>query len=126
MAHAGQVLDNRAGERIVFRRTAADTAGELLEFEASLAPGAPGPPPHMHLHQTEVFSVLSGTMDAVIGEWRTTLGEGQQAVVEPSTRHAWSNAGEDHLQVSIELRPAGRFEDLLERTFAAMSDAAGI
>jgi hypothetical protein len=36
------------------------------------------------------------------------------------------NAGETDLHVSIELRPAGRFEDLLERTFAVMAEAGGI
>jgi hypothetical protein len=39
MAHAGQVLENSvSGERITFRRTAADTGGELLEFDLELTP----------------------------------------------------------------------------------------
>ena len=34
MAHAGAVIENPVvGDRIVFLRTTADTAGELLEFD---------------------------------------------------------------------------------------------
>ncbi len=39
MAYSGQVLDNSiSGERIVFRKTAADTGSTLLAFELVLAP----------------------------------------------------------------------------------------
>ena len=39
MAYAGQILENPlSGERIVFRKTAADTGGELLVFELFLTP----------------------------------------------------------------------------------------
>ena len=50
MAYAGQILDNPvSGERFEFRRTAADTNGELLEFDLTLAadgsvPGCPRAP----------------------------------------------------------------------------------
>ena len=39
MAYTGQILDNPvSGERIIFRKTAADTDGELLEIDLELAP----------------------------------------------------------------------------------------
>ena len=39
MAYAGQIIDNPAsGERITFRKTAADTGGELLELDVALTP----------------------------------------------------------------------------------------
>ena len=38
MAHRGQIIDNPVtGERIRFLRTAADTGGDLLEFEMELS-----------------------------------------------------------------------------------------
>lgn len=41
MAYAGQIIDNPvSGERIEFLRTAADTNGELLEIELTLAADA--------------------------------------------------------------------------------------
>ena len=43
MAYAGQILDNPvSGERIIFRRTAADTGGELLAFDLELQPDGRG------------------------------------------------------------------------------------
>jgi hypothetical protein len=41
MAHAGQVIENPLwGERITFRKTAADTGGQLLAIDLELSPGA--------------------------------------------------------------------------------------
>src|ERR1700704_4344375 len=50
MAYSGQIIENPvSGERITFRKTAADTTGELLEFDIQLTPdghtpGSPGTP----------------------------------------------------------------------------------
>ena len=44
MARAGDVLENPAtGERLVFLRTAAETGGEVLEYELEFVP-LPKPP----------------------------------------------------------------------------------
>lgn len=44
MAISGQVLDNPiSGERITFRKTAADTGGEILAFDLELSPTATCP-----------------------------------------------------------------------------------
>src|SRR4051794_20346666 len=43
MAYTGQVIENPvSGERITFKRTAADTGGELLSIQLELSPGAAG------------------------------------------------------------------------------------
>ena len=45
MARTGQIIHNPvSGERIEFLRTAADTDGELLEFELELARRRPASP----------------------------------------------------------------------------------
>ena len=49
MAYTGQILDNPvSGERIIFRKTAADTDGELLELDLELAPDGHVPGKHVH------------------------------------------------------------------------------
>ena len=59
MAHAGQILDNPvSGERFEFRRTSADTNGELLEFDLTLAADGSVPGAHVHPKQEERFEVL--------------------------------------------------------------------
>ena len=63
MAHAGLILDNPvSGERFEFRRTAADTNGELLEFDLTLAADGHVPGAHVHPEQEERFVVHSGTV----------------------------------------------------------------
>ena len=63
MAYAGQALENRGrGERIVFRRTAVDTGGELLAFELFLSPNGHVPGAHVHPEQEERFEVVKGTI----------------------------------------------------------------
>jgi hypothetical protein len=58
MAYTGQVIENPViGERISFRQTAADTNGELLEFDVALTPDGHVPGMHVHPAQEERFEV---------------------------------------------------------------------
>lgn len=86
MAHAGQTIHNPvSGERITFHRTAADTDGELLEFELELAPDGRVPGAHVHPEQEERFHVLEGTMRFRLG-MRTIVAEAGDTVVVPAGR----------------------------------------
>ena len=63
MAYAGQVIDNQlSGERITFRKTAAETNGELLAIDLELSPDGHVPGMHVHPIQEERFEVVKGTM----------------------------------------------------------------
>lgn len=63
MAKFGEVIDNPVTkERIIFRKAAQDTNGELLQFDDIMQVGGLGPPEHIHPHQEERFEVVSGTM----------------------------------------------------------------
>ena len=52
MARTGEVLDNPVSwQRIIFRKTTADTGGELLEVESVYTRASPSrPPAHYHPH----------------------------------------------------------------------------
>ena len=59
MARAGDVLDNPAtGERLTFLRTAADTGGEVLEYELEFVPRGFAARDHLHPAQEERHEVL--------------------------------------------------------------------
>ena len=63
MAYAGQTISNPvSGERITFVKTAADTNGELLAIDMTLAADGHVPGAHVHPEQEERFEVVSGTM----------------------------------------------------------------
>ena len=63
MADAGDVIENPVtGERMTFRRTAADTGGAELVVELELRADAFLPAEHIHQKQEERFTVLDGRL----------------------------------------------------------------
>jgi mannose-6-phosphate isomerase-like protein (cupin superfamily) len=119
MAYAGQTLDNPvSGERITFRRTAADTNGELLDFDLHLSPDGHVPGMHVHPLQEERFEVLAGKMRFRLGLRRIVAGPGETVVVPAGRAHKFSNAGPDEAHVRVQVLPALDMEELFETTVA--------
>jgi mannose-6-phosphate isomerase-like protein (cupin superfamily) len=119
MAYAGQILDNPvSGERIVFRKTASDTNGELLAFELLLAPDGHVPGAHVHPQQEERFEVVKGTMKFRRGLETVFARAGDTVVVPPGVAHLFENAGEEPAHVLVEVRPTLRMEQLFETATA--------
>src|SRR4051794_24158703 len=84
MAYAGQILDNpQSGERFIFRKTAADTKGELLEFDLVLQPEGKVPGKHVHPKQTERFEILDGTVKFRLGR-KTIVARAGDVVTVPA------------------------------------------
>jgi quercetin dioxygenase-like cupin family protein len=117
MAYARQTIHNHvSGERITFLRTAADTAGRLLEFELELAPDGRVPGAHVHPEQEERFHVLEGTMAFRLG-LRTIVAQAGETVVVPAGRvHRFANGGDEPARVRVEVEPALDMEGLLSTT----------
>jgi quercetin dioxygenase-like cupin family protein len=113
MAYTGQTIHNPvSGERITFMQTAADTDGELLEFELELTPDGHVPGAHVHPEQEERFHVLEGTMKFRLG-MRTIVAEAGESVVVPAGRvHKFANAGDGTARARVEVLPALDMEDL--------------
>ncbi len=113
MAHAGDVIEGPR-TKILFRQTARDTDGALLQFEQWVQPNTPATPAHIHPRQTEYFRVLSGTMGVRAGNHTQTLVAGEDISVPLGTPHAMWNAGDEPLHQLIELRPALHMETFFE------------
>ncbi len=123
MAKAGDMIENPIiGDRIVFRRTAAESGGELLELDLFATPGAQGPPEHVHPNQEERFTVLSGVLGASIGGQEHRFTAGEAFVVPAGTPHTWWNDGEREAHVRVEFRPASRMEGFLETIYGLAVD----
>jgi quercetin dioxygenase-like cupin family protein len=121
----GRVVENPAsGERIVLLRTAADTAGELLEFELSLAPGGHVPSGHVHPEQEERFTVLEGRARFRLGRRTVVAAAGETVSVAPGTAHHFANPGPGPARLLVQVRPALNMEQLLE-TAAALTRGRG-
>jgi quercetin dioxygenase-like cupin family protein len=117
MAFTGQSINNPvSGEQITFLKTAADTAGELLEFELALSPDGHVPGAHVHPEQEERFHVLEGTMKFRMGLRRIVAHAGDTVVVPAGRVHRFANGGDDVARCRVEVVPALDMEQLLETT----------
>lgn len=123
MTSEGKIIENPAqGDRIEFRKTAADTDGELLEFDMFIDPVASGPPQHVHPEAEEQFRVLSGKVQARIRDEEYRFAEGDTFTVPPGTPHAWWNDGESEARVRVRLQPATRMKSFLETWYGLAKD----
>src|SRR6266849_1497880 len=121
----GQVIDNPiSGERIVIRQSGADTHGRLLAFDLFLPPGGHVPATHAHPVQEERFTVVAGQMRFQIGRRSSLAGPRDTLVVKPGTAHWFGNVGPDTAVARVEIRPALRMEELLERSGAIGAGAS--
>ncbi len=123
VARPGQAISNPlTGERIAFRRTAADTGGELLEFDLELRPGGVvAGAPHRHRH-TEHFEVTAGRLAGwIAGEGRVSAGPDEEVTVPSWRDHFLGNGALATTRARVTVRPAGRFERVFEVFFALAS-----
>jgi quercetin dioxygenase-like cupin family protein len=117
MTQTGQSIHNPvSGERITFLRTAADTDGELLEFELELTADGRVPGAHVHPVQEERFHVLEGTMKFRLGMRTILAGPGDSVVVPAGRMHRFSNHGDEPARARVEVVPALDMEELLRTT----------
>lgn len=119
------VLDNGAGERLVFTGRVPGRLGDRLEGENTVAPGA-GPPMHVHHFQEEGFTVLAGRLGYErLGEGPRFAGPGESVVFRPGEPHRFWNAGPDTLHCRAYVEPADNLEYFLAGIFAAQRRAGG-
>ena len=123
MAHAGDTIGNPlTGERITFLKTTRETDGELLRFEYLLPPGF-SIPEHVHPRQEERHEIVSGALRGRVAGHERTFTRGQKVTGPADVPHAWRNPSSDeNLLIVSELRPALRFEPLIETAFALAGD----
>jgi quercetin dioxygenase-like cupin family protein len=124
MIRTGDTIENPVtGERITFLATSADTDGEAVVIETVVQPDGFVAAAHVHPFQSERFAVAAGRLGLKVGREKMTLGPGEIATVEAGTAHRFWNAGEQHVRFVCEVRPALRFEFLLETMFALAADS---
>jgi len=120
-----RTIDNGAGERLTFVRRLPGTAGDRLEVENVVKPGA-GPPMHAHLHQEEAMTVEEGRVGYQRpGEPPRFAGPGETVVFKPGEPHKFWNAGEGDLRVTGHIEPADNVEYLLTELYASMKQRGG-
>ena len=123
MIRPGEQLENPVtGEVMTFHETAAETGGKLVRVETIVNPDGFVAAAHVHPAQTERFSILEGKLDFQVGDETVRAGAGDELVVPPGTAHQFWNAGEDEARFLMEVRPALKFESLIETMFALAAE----
>jgi quercetin dioxygenase-like cupin family protein len=123
LAQSGDVLEHPiTGEKLIYRKTARDTGGASFEMDVHGKPGAFVAAAHIHPHQSERFTVVSGTLTARIAGNEVHQVAGDELVIPAGTPHAWWNAGNDELHMILEFRPALRTETFFETFFGLAQD----
>jgi quercetin dioxygenase-like cupin family protein len=110
------------GERIVFRRRAADTAGELLEMDVFMAPSGFVATPHVHPAQEERFEIRGTEVMFRLGREERRFKPGDVVVVPAGVAHTWWNPSEREAATLVQFRPALDSETLLETWFGLGAD----
>jgi quercetin dioxygenase-like cupin family protein len=111
----GKLVNPVTGLRTVFRKTAWDTDGELLQVDWIGDPGWTTGPDHVHPRQEERFEVLSGRLGLRVDGVERIYGAGEVIVAALGSAHAAWNAGsDDEVHVLVDFRPALRTETAFE------------
>lgn len=91
-----------------------ESTGEVLRYEICFRPRAILTREHVHPSQTERHEVVSGRMRLKVDGTVHTLTDGSSMVVHAGAPHAILPAGDEAVRMRFELRPALRWEALIE------------
>ena len=112
MIETGQALDLAPlGVRIEVRERSA----EMLEFDVVGRARGFLAQPHVHTGQTERLEVIDGALELQIGKRTHLLGPGEVMEVPPATMHRQRAGADGEGRVRIQVRPARRTQQFLER-----------
>ncbi len=123
MAKPGEVLDvPELGLKFEFLRTAAETGGELSEFEVVGVPRGFLRTTHVHPLHTERHEVIEGVLKVGMHGTEHVLHPGDSIEVPPGTPHTQLPGDDKPGRVRITVTPPGQVEAFAER-LAEMSRA---
>ena len=109
------IVNPATGEQIRFL----DESPELLVMESRWPRAGHRAPAHVHPGMEERWTVLEGTAAFRIGGEERVAGPGEEVVAPPGVAHVAWNPTEDPVRLRIEMRPALRWREFVERLFAA-------
>lgn len=119
MARAGEVMEDPVnGGRAIFRQTATETKGELLQIDFSFPPHIKLSIDHIHPLQEERFEVQRGTFGFLM-DGREQIGSaGHRLTVPAGVRHKFWVIGDEPGEIRFEFRPALRAAEVFETLWA--------
>ena len=104
------------------REGSRDTRGERLVGDLYIRPGGAVAGKHVHSYITERFEVLAGTVRFHVDGREEVAAPGRQVEVPPGVVHDWWNVGDDEAHVLVDIRPAERFELMIQNLYGLAND----
>ena len=81
------------GAKYTFKTNGADNGGAYMMFEAEIPP-APGPPPHLHTREDEMFYVLEGELIVLFDGAVSKAPAGTTIILPRGIKHTfWNDSG---------------------------------
>jgi quercetin dioxygenase-like cupin family protein len=118
-------IENGGGERLTFLRRVATPAGDRLEVENVVSPGA-GPPMHVHYFQTESVTIQEGRIAYQRPGRPPEYAEaGATVTFLPGEAHKFWNAGTTPLRGVGYIEPADNIEFFLGAIFESTKRNGG-
>ncbi|MEC4818251.1 MAG: cupin domain-containing protein [Scytonema sp. PMC 1069.18] len=99
---------------VTFKAVGADTHGHVGIFENLIQPGGTAPGPHIHRHMEEMFYVLEGEVEILVGDRKVQGQAGAFVLVKRNTPHAFANRGNTPAKLLIMFSPGGEREKYFE------------
>ena len=111
-----------AGDLVTFKVVGEDTNGAFILAEEVSPPGG-GPPPHIHRREDEIFCVLEGEYEFLVGERTIRAGAGSVVYGPRNIPHTFKNVGTSPARMLAFVTPAG-FEEFLEEVGEEAADGS--
>ena len=112
------MLNRVNGQSLIFRRTAAQTRGRILEVEISYPPGGRRPPDHVHPEQETTLELLEGALRVRLDGSLREVAAGEVLVLQAGACHAAWKPGTAPARGVWLTYPALDTESLLETKWA--------
>jgi mannose-6-phosphate isomerase-like protein (cupin superfamily) len=114
-------IRERQGRRVPTADVAADAQRLLEELSRALVLSLLAKA-HVHPSQDERFEVLKGSLMFKIDGKELPAGPGDRVLVPAGATHQFWNAGDEEAHFVCEVRPALKFEQLIETMYSLAAD----
>ena len=110
------------GEKIIFKLGPEETGGAFGLVEVIAQPRN-GPPPHVHLHEDELFFVIDGEFNFVLEDRTFTRSTGYATCLPKRVLHTYTNIGQLPGRLLVLTAPCG-FERFIRSWARPVTDSA--
>ena len=116
---AGWIFTNPITNEVVAEIALPNEKGEIVKKGLGImAPGASGPPEHVHPSYVEYFEVVDGEAIFTINGEDKVLKAGERITIPINTPHTFRPAKNETVTFLVEAVPAGNLKEVVQTIFA--------